>query len=124
MIEVYWDNDEQTIIRLDYTDPIVDWDEYRSAVKKCYDMIEQISHIVNIIHNTGNAKMPSGNPFKHLQHAMYNTPSNTGCITMVITNWFARRMTMIVLQTFVRNYHGSYHWAKSLDEAYEILQTD
>ena len=33
MIEVYWDNDEQTIIRLDYADPVADWDEYRVAIK-------------------------------------------------------------------------------------------
>lgn len=34
MIKVYWDNEEQTIVRLDYHDPVESWEEYLEAVKK------------------------------------------------------------------------------------------
>ena len=86
-------------------------------------MIAKVSHTVNIIHNPDDTKMPSGNPFSHLQYAVYQSPPNTGCVAMIINNRLARKIISTVFQMIIRDYHGNYHMVESLDEVYEIIES-
>lgn len=122
MIKVYWANSEQTIIRLDYYDPIESWDEYENAVKESYGLARTKSHKVHFIHNPGKTSMPGGNAFAHLRKVMELAPANTGNMVMVIANPFARRIMELMLKISVgaRNYH----FVQNIEEANKLTRPE
>ncbi len=120
MIKVYWADDAQTIIRLDYYEPVESWEEYTDAVKESFAMIRTKAHKVHMIHNPGKTSMPGGNPFSHIGKLMEQLPANGGMIVMVIANPFARRMMEILLKITVGA--NNYHFVKELDDAYQYIE--
>lgn len=120
MIKVYWADDEQTIIRLDYYEPVDSWEEYTDAVKESFTMIRTKAHRVHMIHNPGRTQMPGGNPFSIIGKLMEQLPANGGKIVMVIGNPFARRMMELLLRMTVGA--KNYHFVKELDEAYAFIE--
>ncbi|MCA9912057.1 MAG: hypothetical protein KC496_01855 [Anaerolineae bacterium] len=120
MIKVYWENEDQSIIRLDYSEPIESWDEYTSAVKESFAMIRTKPHKVHMIHNPGNTQMPGGNPFSIIGRLMDQLPANGGMIVMVIANPFARRMMDLLLKITIGA--KNYYFVKELDEAHNLIQ--
>ena len=123
MIDVSWDNDEHTIIRLDYSDPVENWDIYQSAIDKCYAMIRDTPHTVDIIHNPGDTKMPPGIAFLQVNSALLRTPQNVGTVTVVLpVNSFVREIIALVLRVSARKRPETYRIVKSLDEAYQVAK--
>lgn len=120
MIKVYWDNEEQTVVRLDYYDPVESWEEYLDAVKESFGMIRTKAHKVHMIHNPGKTQMPGGNPFSIIGNLMEQLPANGGMIVMVIANPFARRMMGLLLKITIGA--KNYHFVKELTEARDLIQ--
>jgi hypothetical protein len=120
MINVYWNNPEESIIRLDYADPVASWDEYDNAVKQWHNMIRSKSGVVHTIHNPGSAKMPSGNAFMHVRRAMNNTPRNSGLIVMVISDFFAKSVIDILLRMA---FSANFRMVNSLEEAETLINS-
>jgi hypothetical protein len=120
-ISVIWDNDEQTIIRLDYDEPVLSWSEYDSAVDESYQLVRKVTHPVDIIHNAGKVNMPKGSAFPHLQRAIRLQPANVKKIISVVSNLFARALLPIIIQHSVSR---PITFAKSLDEARALIKKD
>lgn len=121
MIQVYWFNNEKTIIRLDYESPVASWEEYHDAVRQSYDMARSVSHQVKLLHNPGNAAMPAGNALAELNRAFRKVPPNVDTVAMVITNSFARRIMQTVM--YIMGLSQSYKIVQSVEEAEALLST-
>lgn len=119
MITVNWDNVEQTIIRLDYADPVKSWDEYHEAIEKTYEMVQSKSYTVHMIHNPGKTKMPPGNPLFHITKAIRTLPQNAGLILMIIEDMMARRVVEAVVRLLIAKNAG---FATSVDNAHERIK--
>lgn len=119
MIQIYWLNDEQTILRLDYEAPITSWDEYQAAIDRSCEIAQQVSHPVSMIHNPGKIAMPSGNPIPQLKQADKKTPPNVDTIVMVINNRLAGRIIKTAI-AIVRP-SNNYKIVQSIEEAEALL---
>jgi hypothetical protein len=86
VIEVYWKDDSETIVQLDYYAPVVSWAE---AVDESVEMAKVKAYTVHFLHNPGNTPMPRGNPLTELRRAYRKMPPNTGRVVMVVNNTFA-----------------------------------
>ncbi len=120
MIQVYWSQHSPNIICLDYSAPVITWDEYHTAIQEAYALAQTHPETVYFLHNPRYTSMPDGNPFPELQRAMENAPRNTGGILMVITNVFARRMMELMLK--IANTDSGYYFIASEEEAYSLLE--
>lgn len=101
MITVHWDDDAQTIIRLDYSGNIDNWTEYRNAVQQGNEMALSKTGTVFFIHNPGKMKMPrNGNPVSEIRRAMQTVPPNVPVVVAVIENSFARSMVEAIVKVF------------------------
>jgi len=122
MIKVYWANTDQTVVRLDYYDPIESWEEYEDASKESFAMVRTKPHKVHLIHNPGKTSMPGGNAFSHVRRVMDMAPANTDKVVMVIANPFARRMMELLLKISVgaRNYH----FVQNIEEANKLTRPE
>lgn len=121
MIEVKWHDAEQTIVRLDYFEPVESWDEYHKAVKEAYNLVRSKTYKVNVIHIPGKAQMPGGNAFAELRRVVETAPANTGHVYMVVSNMFARRMTEMMLKLTLGA--KDYHFVKSVEDALSHIET-
>lgn len=117
-IIVNWDNPQQNIIRLDYVEPVLSWDEYDKAVDAAYELADGIDAMVDIIHNTGKVNMPSGSAFPHIQRALRIAPPNVGVTVAIVDNTFVRSLLPIILGSLTGN---KIQFARSLDEARSLI---
>jgi hypothetical protein len=119
MIKVYWETGQANVVRLDYSDPVVDWEEYNTAVRQSLELARsQAPLTVHLLHNPGSTRMPKGNAFVHIRRAMLTAPANTGLIVMVITDVFAKNVIEVLLRLVMRQ---DARFARSLDEAHAII---
>jgi len=95
-IQVLWDNDEKTVVRLDYSEPVANWKVYDDAVDESYRLAETVSHPVHIIHNAGKVNMPKGSAFPHIQHGVRLMPPNVRYLVPIVENMFARTILLII----------------------------
>lgn len=121
MIEVRWDNAEETIIRLDYADPVSNWEEYHGAMKTAYQWVRSKPHTIHMIHNPGNTKMPKGNALVHIRRVLTSAPPNTGLIIMIVTDGFARNVLEVLLRMTT---YPNTRFAKTLEEAYRLIESE
>lgn len=121
MITVYWLDDLQTCIRLDYFHPIESWEEYRLAVDKAFKMAAQKSYPVAIIHNANVTPMPSGNALEHLRYMRRNLPKNVHTSVGVVNHRVARRIVH-TLNNIMQAQH-KYHIVETLAEAEALLDS-
>jgi|GEM_PF-3321745 len=125
MIDVVWDNPEQTIIRLDYYAPIASWEEYREAVNQAHRMARSINDTVHIIHNPGHVQMPSGRKQRALEEltiTLNDIPQNIGVLVSVTLGTFERRVTRVVPQILLRADNLHFYMVNSLETAYNLVQ--
>ena len=120
---MYWGNEEQTIIQLDYSDPVASWAEYDAANHKAYAMANSKNYEVIVFHNPGDVQMPQGgNPIMHLRNIIRSLPINVSLVVMHIANPFARQITASVMR--LMHLRGArYRFAGSLEEASIIIAT-
>jgi len=115
---VNWDDAEQTIIMATISDPMT-WDAFNDGVDEVIRLAESVPHRVDVISNAGATPMPPGSPLPHLRRAFQSLPRNVGLAVSVITNVFARIMSLVVGQT----YFGSrFKVVESLEAARETIE--
>lgn len=120
MITVYWHDEQETIIQLDYFHPIASWEEYRLAVDKSYRMAGKKSHTVGIVHNPNETPMPSGNALEQLRISVDTAPENVIAIISVVNNRLAKRIMQALI--FILQGYDKYFILQSLTEAYALLE--
>jgi hypothetical protein len=117
-INVAWDDQAHTIIRLDYHEPVLSWAEYDAAVDKSYALAYAVGYPLAIIHNTGNVSMPPGSAFPHVQRAMRQVPENVLVTVTIVENAFARALLPFIIRPMIGT---QLKFAHSLDEARQII---
>lgn len=111
-INVTWDNDNRTAIRLDFNGQW-NWEEYDDAIDSAYFMIAEVGHKVNIITNLSrDAMLPVDESVRHFQRALRQMPSNVGLTVTSGGNSFSRKVFSSFQRTLL---------ASSLGEARAIL---
>jgi len=111
-ITITWDNEDRTILRLDFAG-MWSWEEYDEAVDSAYIMIAQSGHKVDIITNLSrDTILPTDESLRHFQRALRQMPSNVGLTVTSGGNSFSRK----VFSSFQRTLA-----AGSLGEARAIL---
>jgi len=119
MITIYWNDAEESVVRLDYTDPVTAWYEYDNAVNQWHSMIGSKRGLVHSIFNPGSAKLRIVSSFMHVRRAVTMTPRNSGLIVMVMSDFFAKSVIDLLLRmTFIANFR----MVSSLEEAETIIQ--
>lgn len=118
-ITVHWDNAQQDIIRLDYVESVGSWDEYDSAVDAAYELAQTVSHMVDVVHNTGGIPMPPGSAFPHVQRAFRVMPANVGTCVAIVDNPFVRALLPIIIG---RTMGGKFQFARSLEDAHRLIE--
>src|SRR5215213_2438468 len=120
MIKVYWETQQENVVRLDYSDPVANWEEYNTAVRQSHEMARsKAPMIVHMLHNPGKARMPKGNALAHIRRAIACMPDNSGVIVMVVTDVFAKKVIEVLLRLVV---HPNARFARSLEEAHAIIE--
>lgn len=66
-VELVWDNDERTILRLHFQGQTT-WDEYHEAFAEAIEVIRPCTHRVDLIFQEV-SNMPSGNALPHMKLA-------------------------------------------------------
>ena len=116
-IDTYWDDAEQTIIRMDFSLP-VSWEMFDAAIDRVVQLADSVKHRVDLLGNAGTVPMPPGSPIPHMQRAFKMIPVNIGIIVSPTLNPFARA----ILSTVARMYVGNrFQPAQSLDHAYRLI---
>lgn len=86
MITVSWHPTLSNTILMEYTHPVLSWEEYDQANEQAYDLARKSGKPVYIIHNAGRTRMPAGNALVHLKKALRERPSNILGVIAVINN--------------------------------------
>jgi ribosomal protein S15P/S13E len=121
-IDVYWDNDEKTIIRQDFAG---NWtkDDYFAAIDESYKMSETVNHpvdtIIDMRNNTTNP-IQLMNIFSTANKLESHVSDNQRAVVIVganVTIEFALRMAKRIAKRAAENSHT----ARTLEEAYDII---
>jgi hypothetical protein len=124
-INPVWSNAEQTILQLNYEEPISGWAEFDSAIDEAYRMVREVQHPVWLIYNTGDFSIPRGYAIPHIQRAMKLGPPNLRGVVTVSRNSFARNLVGAVARLVtlrnVGNLGRRVTMVSSLEEALKII---
>ncbi len=73
-----WDTDDETVVRVDLTDPWT-WKEYDRAIDQACELIKTVDHLVDLIINlTDSQAAPAVQSLRHFQRTLSLMPENTG----------------------------------------------
>lgn len=114
-LSVYWDNDEQTIIRCDSAGKWT-WDEYHMALDEVAALARSVNHRVDLISiGTPDSAMPKGSPQPHFERAVQVLPDNVG-LNITVTG---SRLAAVMINIWKKLPGG-----KKLTDAVELVATE
>jgi len=119
-LNVYWDNDQKTIIRCDSSGRWT-WEEYHTALEQIAGMMRTVSHRVHMINVEGpNAAMPSGSPKTHFGRAVKVLPDNAGANIMIVKSAWGRAIASL-MSKLPGNTMDKIEMFGSVEEAYAFI---
>jgi hypothetical protein len=99
-INFVWDDDEQSIIRWDFSDPW-NWDEFRAAFEQSVEIGGNIGRRVDVIPYVGNSKMPvPTGAIGEFSRIARRTPPNTALIVITGGNAFANAVISVFTKIY------------------------
>jgi hypothetical protein len=120
-ITVQWDNEQHTLLRWDFIG-VWDWDDFLAAQKEANELINSVSHTVNVIGDVSKSyHLPPG-AIGRFRTYRRDDPENTGRVVVVGASIYIKTMVDIFRGMFP-NTGGNFTFANSLDEARSILTT-
>ncbi|MEM9953429.1 MAG: hypothetical protein AAF846_17610 [Chloroflexota bacterium] len=124
MIQVYWDDDTQTIIRLDFSGKLRDWAEYHDAVTEAIELAEQVTHPCYLIFNANIVKMPqdlSTNPLSEMKRTVDRLPKHIKGVITVIENGIEKRLVDTAPKIFIKSDNHIIISVNTLEMAYDLI---
>lgn len=95
--EIFWDDEEHTIVRIDYAGHWV-WDDFVHATEVSTEMMRSVGGRADLIENMKPGVLPvSGSAVVHGRNALRTFPENMG-VVVVVTNPYVRAMATLVVQ--------------------------
>jgi hypothetical protein len=116
-IDVRWDDEAKTIVRLDFVSP-VSWEVFQDAMDRAAKLAESVDYRVDVLSIPGEVPMPPGSPVPQVQRAFKKLPRNVGLVIMLTSNAFARTIVSTVGSMYIGK---RYKAAENFDEAYRLI---
>ncbi|MEO8613187.1 MAG: hypothetical protein ABI690_35175 [Chloroflexota bacterium] len=116
-INVRWDDEAKTIVRLDFIAP-VSWETFQDAMDRAAKLAESVNYRVDVLSIPGVVPMPPGSPVPQVQRAFKKLPRNVGVVVMLTSNAFARTIVSTVGGMYIGK---RYKAVETIDEAYRLI---
>lgn len=122
MGEIVWDNDERTVIRMEYL-PLQTWDQHHARMEQVATMIREVEHIVDlIILFEGAVTPPSGSAISHFRRSWLSMPSNAGVVVDVGVSPILAALIHLFIRLYSRELGNKIFFAPTLEEARKIIR--
>lgn len=124
-VSVRWDNERRTILRFIFWN---EWetDQYLEAFNEAMTMIEEVSHVVDIINDLRTESfIPKGDTVSLFRNIIDSLPENAGIIVYVNNDVVQQRLYSVQSQFYqITNPRKPKRlfMVESVKEAYEIIQ--
>jgi hypothetical protein len=124
-VTIAWLDEEQTIIRTHFGDPLASWSQHEAAGERVIALARTVSHPVYIVTTFGpNFKGPpfnTGNPFRSFEKFMGNLPPNVVFVTNVGMHIVEHFLVSMFMRIHPRIQVKAHH-ADTLDEALALIR--
>lgn len=121
-VKIVWDNDDKTVIRMEYTGRWK-WEELYAATTQSHEMMDTVQHKVDFVHEWVRGAHVPANALVHSKNLIEKRHPNVGIVVLVWSNpllkatWTAFSK---VYSTLVKQY--TFIFASSIEEARAMLQ--
>lgn len=116
-----WSDEEKTLILVDFPERFT-WTEYHESVAITAEMIRGVDHVVDVISDVTNSKLPKGNPFPQFYRLINALPPNTGAVINFGASGVERALASAFLYVYRRRYNSlSLHVVGTFEDAQEIV---
>jgi hypothetical protein len=116
-----WADEEKTLIFVRFPEAFT-WDEYHESVTEMVTMINSVGHVVDVIADVSNSRLPRGNPFPHFNSLVSVLPPNSGAIINYGASGIERTLASAFLYVYNRRFDNlSLHVVGTLEEAQTIV---
>jgi hypothetical protein len=121
-IQVFWEDDAQTIFRYNFESTWT-WDELYTAYYQAIAMEKSVAHRVDVILDMRNSGRVPANALLHIKNISEKQPPNIGLSIFVTTNAFIGSMYTMAARVYGKVAHY-FHIAKMPEEALGMIATD
>ncbi len=116
-----WVNEEKDIIFTKFPETFT-WEEYHESSAELVEMISSVNHIVDVVSDVTNSRLPKGNPFPHFNRFVNTLPPNTGAVVNFGSNKVERVLASAFLYVYSKRFETlSLHVVLREEEAYAII---
>lgn len=119
-VNVFWDNDEKTIIRAVYEGKLTAEDYYR-AIDQVVDLMKSVSHEVHNIYHRKQIRSAPRNLLQIMQYAQQRLPKNIGLRIVIGGNQVTRTFVNIGRVIAPHLTEGAY-FVDSVEEAHQLIR--
>jgi hypothetical protein len=121
-VKLQWDNEEQTIIRYEFTDPWT-WEEFREALDADDAMIAGVDHTVHLLFDMMNIHTAPSNMLVKLPQIVDSINPRLGLIVVAGGYIWIQSIGEIFYKSYGRTVEGfaGLKKARNLEEAREII---
>jgi hypothetical protein len=122
-IDVVWDDEAETIIRWNFSDPW-NWQEFRAAFEKSMEIGGHLPYRVDVIPYLANSRIPvPTGALGEFNRIARTTPKNVGLVVITGGNVLTRTIIDLFTQVYGKAAHN-WHTIDSLDKARAMIADD
>lgn len=119
-IEVYWEDEEQTIVRYDFKGHWT-WDEFYPVLEKALEMERAKPYRVDVILDMRKNEVVPANVLTHLKSIADHQPDNIGISVFVSENRFLLSLFSVGTRFYSRIGHY-FRVVSSIEEAHQMIR--
>lgn len=120
-IEVYWGNDEKTVMRFVFQKPWT-WDDFYRAVDRHFVMLRGVDHLVYAITDVSQAGTIPPSALSHGRYYWKHWPPNLATIIIIGANPLFLAMDNLFHRLYGDG-HSHLRYANSVEEALSIINS-
>ena len=118
-IDITWDNEAQTIIRVDFVSKW-SWDDYHEMVKTITHMMNDVGHSVDIIYNLQQSAPLSAGAISHGAATLRLLDGRFGVLMIVSSAGYVKAL-LSTFRTVYKKWSDCVLGAESVEDAREII---
>ena len=120
-VQIYWDNDDKTIVRLDFRDSWT-WDEAEAAVAKNTRMLDSVDHTVHAILDMSQSVDAPPLALTHTRNLIAKRHPRSGITVLVGANDVLSTFWKVFVQAYGRLVRADrYGFAQTAEEARQLI---
>ncbi len=118
-ITVAWDSEQHTIVRFTFIGRW-DWNDFYNASAQSHELIEQVSHNVDLLIDLRNSQMLPENMLSHLNRLPQIAHPNTGAVVIVGANKVMQALSDLYVRVYGKG-SRQFRMVKTLDAGRQFL---